>query len=635
MRVVVILLLICVAFAATAAEVAPGVHASGEFLVSVRNPSALRTEAIERAGWKVQTIATVLAYDETTESTTPREKTWLLLSPPGSQSERGMNEHPWDAAHRQAAKKNDAQFSAFLQHIEAAQIVEIEPVVAYEIRGFAERYKAKTSKKEARTPTCAAAPEGFVVSCAPASFQWPNVKQVSWHLDDDKTELRKAQQRAAASFETGSVVRIAHLDTGYYPTKDMITPPKFDTSLSRSMIPDDRCGPTGIDCYQGGTPNGHGPETLSVLAGGKVQVAAANGYPAYTDYVGGAPLAEVFTLRVSPSVVLIWPLHVGQGIFNALDKKADVISMSMGGAPSYFLRDAVNSAYDQGTPMFFAAGDFFHLPIPLLSIDIPPHTMIYPARFSTATPVSGITASGRSYGLNPSWFLSVLRGEVMEWMMRGSYGPAHLMKDRGLTMNSPNITSRYGTIAFQPNQLHFNFEGTSAATPQAAASAALWLQYHRNEFTPSEWRSWVKTQAAYDALTSTASLPHQPFAVERFGAGVVQANNALDVPKPSNPVKRPPGKIGVDWITLLASILGFGPGDHQPTGDEAELHRSMLQLEVAQLLTTEPKLREIVNGDFEHTPTKSQIAQLARALEKHPRASQYLKRAIAAKRGAS
>ena len=98
--------------------------------------------------------------------------------------------------------------------------------------------------------------------------------------------------------------------------------------------------------------------------------------------------------------------------------------------------------------------------------------------------------------------------------------------------------------------------------------------------------------------------------------------------RPTNPVKRPPGKIGNDWITILAAILGIDPNDPPPTGQEAEIRRSMLQLEVAQLLTTEPELRDIVNGDFENTPSQRQLEQLARALARHPRASRYLRRAV-------
>lgn len=618
----VLVLLFC--FAATAQEVAPGVHHSGEYLVSVRDAGALRMDRLATQGWTAQTLLTIPSNDETNAPA----KTWVLLSPPEAKKcprVVAAAEHPWDRAHRSVAT---GALTTVADFVDMSQVIEIEPVVAYEVRGFAERYAAAMAKREKIAPACDEGPGDTVVACLPASFQWPNVKQVSWHMNDDRTQLRMAHNRAQAAFQQPPFVRIAHLDTGYYATTDTITPPRFLTDESRSFIPCDVCGETGIDCWKGGLPNGHGPSTLSVLAGGKVSFAGGNGYPAYNDYVGGAPLAEVFTYRVSPSVALLYPLHVAQGIVGAIENDADVISMSMGGAPSHFLRDAVNLAYDRGIAMFFAAADFIRLPVPIVPIEIPPHTMVYPARFTTATPVSGMTASGRSYGLNPSCFLSVLRGEAFDWMLRGSYGPEHLMRDRALTAVSPNITARYGTASFPRNQVKFSFQGTSAATPQAAAAAALWLQVHRNEFAPNEWRTWVKTQSVYDALISTAELPKRAGAVDQFGAGLIQASEALDVRRPANPVKRPPGKIGIDWITILAAILGIDPNDPPPTGQEAEIRRSMLQLEVAQLLTTEPELRDIVNGDFENTPSQRQLEQLARALERHPRASRYLRRAV-------
>ncbi|HKR67129.1 MAG TPA: S8 family serine peptidase [Thermoanaerobaculia bacterium] len=638
MRKLFVAILVCAAGFVHAAEfeAAPGVHFTGEFLVSVRGDVQPMTRAAISSGWTARKLATV---HSTQTDTAPRSntnaattKTWFLVSPPPapSDSREAPREHPWDAAHRHVARKAAGE-SSVLANLDLNQIVEIEPVVAYEMRGFGARFARAAARAEAKKKPCEGGEAGTVIACGPASFQWPNVKETAWHQNDDRTELRKARERAASSFTGPNIVRIAHLDTGYYKTNDTITPPNFDFDLSQSMIPNDNCGETGIDCYQGGLPNGHGPETLSVLAGGKVKFAGGNGYPAYEDYIGGAPLAQVFTYRVSPSVILIWPMYVAGGIFNAVDNKADVISMSMGGAPSYFLRDAVNEAYANGVPMFFAAADFLRLPIPFIPIEIPPHTMVYPARFSTATPVSGMTAGSRSYGLNPSWFLSVFRGDAFSWIMRGSYGPAHLMSDRALTTYSPNITSRHGTSAFVPNQIQFSFAGTSAATPQAAAAAALWLQMHRNEFTEDEWRSWVKAQAAYDALVKSADLPNVPHATEYFGAGIVKANRALDVPK-GTPVRRPNGEIGVDWITELVKILGINPNDPPPTGVEAEEHRSMLQLEVAQLLTTEPKLRDIVNGDFEHRPSDAQLRRLRRAIAKNERASSYLRRAAAAKR---
>ncbi|HEX8155500.1 MAG TPA: S8/S53 family peptidase [Thermoanaerobaculia bacterium] len=640
-RLVSALLAVCCAVAAAGQEVRPGIHFDRRFLVATRGVQA--REGLPAfvpkapAGWTLRTIVTTDVPGTFTidgrQSTYAAPKTWHVLEPAAATLDAAAaSMHPWDLAHHIVAGTAPGAMATMLDPglIDTGMIEELEPNVAHVEPSLARRMGEALTRRGSSAKTCPDAPQGTVVACGAASFHWPNIPRVDWHQANDFTQLAAARKRTEAAFAAGPRVRIAHLDTGYYKTNDTITPPFFLFDKSKSMIPNDRCGQTGIDCYMGGLPNGHGPETLSVLAGGKINFAAADGYPAYDDYLGGAPLAEVFTYRVSPSVVLLWPLYVSEGIFSAVDEnKADVISMSMGGAPSFMLRDAVNHAYDHGTAMFFAAADFFRLPVPFLPIEIPWHTMVYPARFTPATPVSGMTASKRSYGLTNSWW-TLFRGDFTSWALRGSYGPARLAKGRALTATTPNITSRHGTSAFVPNQIQFSFSGTSAATPQAAAAAALWLQAHRNDIPADQWQTWRKTQLVYDALTSTAVCPQKHRCEELFGAGLIQANAAIDE-LPANPVKRDPAKIGVDWITLLAKIIGVNPNDPPPTGHRAELHRKMLQLEVAQLIASDRELNAMLGGDHESKPDAATLERLARALERHPRASAHLRRSVAAR----
>ena len=276
----VLAMLACVASVAFAQEVAPGVHFTGQILVSVRGaltneiPSAATAE--NPGGWTVRQLATVRGSSDLEGPAAAEPKTWLLLTPPSITEARGGDRtHPWDVSHRLIAGLMSDAMSEIPSVVDSDRIVEMEPVVAYEMRGISGRLAASAAK----TPllACEEGPAGLVIACGAASFQWPNVPRVSWHQDDDRTQLRKARMRAEKHFQSGDVVRIAHLDTGYYATNDSITPPRFDFALSRSLIPNDRCGPKGIDCYQGGLPNGHGPETLSVLAGGKVQFAGGAG----------------------------------------------------------------------------------------------------------------------------------------------------------------------------------------------------------------------------------------------------------------------------------------------------------------------------------------------------------------------
>ena len=85
--------------------------------------------------------------------------------------------------------------------------------------------------------------------------------------------------------------------------------------------------------------------------------------------------------------------------------------------------------------------------------------------------------------------------------------------------------------------------GTSSATPQVAAAAALWLQKHRSEFAESEWRSWRKTEAVYQTLFRSADATHdRPYprhsdgrTVGRyFGNGLLRAERALALDAPAD-----------------------------------------------------------------------------------------------------
>jgi hypothetical protein len=72
--------------------------------------------------------------------------------------------------------------------------------------------------------------------------------------------------------------------------------------------------------------------------------------------------------------------------------------------------------------------------------------------------------------------------------------------------------------------------GTSAATPQVAAAAALWLQYHRNEFTKQQWESWEKPEAVYYALLKSAERdPKKNWPDRYLGSGLLKASEALDI----------------------------------------------------------------------------------------------------------
>ena len=150
---------------------------------------------------------------------------WLLATP-----RQGSNEHPWDAAHRVASHSN---YSIY-----------VEPDLL----------------QEAASPPEATAQTGL-------NQDWPPYVSVSpgWHLAD-----------AFAGFEgvrglaTGNGVRIAHLDTGYWPPHDS-TPRLVKRGLGYNFYENNH---NTTDPGLGGSLRqpGHGTATIAILAGNTVDL---------------------------------------------------------------------------------------------------------------------------------------------------------------------------------------------------------------------------------------------------------------------------------------------------------------------------------------------------------------------------
>jgi Subtilase family len=388
---------------------------------------------------------------------------------------------------------------------------------------------------------------------------WASVKSGDkydplWHLNDEYSQLRRAREMVRK--ETGSAgggLTVAILDTGY------------DARLRHGLPKNLAADSAERDAYQrlqvhgksnwllpGQYGESHGSKTMSVLAGSRIRICGDTKQIGCNEELGGIPDARIVPYRIAPWVASPTTANLAYAIDHASRvEKADVISMSHGGAPTMMWMDAVNAAMDRGTAMVAATGDYVNLPFFNAGIGTPAAS-VYPAACRRVLAAGGVTASGKSYAKTDwSRFPFSLKAFV-----RASYGPDgwhwhwnksthedwkkrdqsqvqrlglhHIYPVNGY---APNVLAlpparKNGTRADRA-ELHFG--GASASTPQVAAAAALWIAYYEKELRAAGlWNSWEKPQMAYLALLHSA---HRPEGTEwpdvYLGAGNLRAAEAL------------------------------------------------------------------------------------------------------------
>ena len=335
---------------------------------------------------------------------------------------------------------------------------------------------------------------------------FPKGNGFAWHLCQSgllpaRREIEQMQDRAR--------VRIGILDTGYDPGHNAC-PENILKALEHNFVDDGQPANSAVDPYPRApfSNPGHGTGTIGILAGGRLSGMAMqeqNG-----DYLGGAPLAEILPVRISPAVVLLYTSAFAQGLDyliapggNDADR-VDVVSMSMGGVASRAWADVVNHAYDCGIVLVTAAGNNF---------PGTPRSIVYPARFLRVIAACGVMADGTPY----------IRDRIPRGEMAGNWGPPSKMAHSALAAYTPNTP--WAEINCKAI-VDMDGQGTSSATPQIAAAAALWLQKHKPEM--KGWRGFEVVEAVRHALFESANAA-LPDSAAYFGRGVLRADAALAV----------------------------------------------------------------------------------------------------------
>ena len=390
---------------------------------------------------------------------------------------------------------------------------------------------------------------------------------IDQHLD--LTELRQARKFVADN--TKGSIRIGHIDTGYDP-KHKVRPANLNYELQRNFVAGEAedCAADNPAYSHFGFPfqYGHGTGTISILAGNKLE--GVNPAGANTrDYLGGAPYADVVPIRISETVIQLIPRLMAQGIHYATQprvpsKRCDVISISMGGPVSECWTRRVNEAYKAGVCIVAAAGNNYD---GVFSTDT-----VWPARYNRVIGVTGVMTNGSPYAKLPLFVMS------------GNYGPPTKLCS-SIAAYTPNIP----WPAFHcDNLVHLDGAGTSAATPQIAAAAALYLQFWGEKGAFLDKPLWYRVEAARQALFTTAAAPAVPSDSQYLGRGILSAMCALKCKPPKKLEMTPPDTTAPPFVI-------------EETKKVEVRHRElrlMYQVEIAQLLHQCRALRAILPDPY-------------------------------------
>ncbi|EJM74800.1 S8 family serine peptidase [Pseudomonas sp. GM55] len=411
-----------------------------------------------------------------------------------------------------------------------------------------------------------------------------------WYQDPQHGQFDKLLAKIG-TVSSAKAVRVAHLDTGYDPHHRCL-PVNLEHHLERNFVDEDRPNDASDDsCGLVNNP-GHGTATLSVLAG--------NPLPEM-NRLGAAPFVKVVPIRVANRFELFY----NSAIVNALRYVRDlcqdpktavqVVTMSMGGLPSQLWAEEVNALYEEGVVLVAAAGNNFG--------NAPTHHIVYPARFNRVIAACGVMADHKPYA------------DLPVTLMAGNHGPASTMRT-AMAAYTPNIPrAKFGCS----NTIDWNGGGTSSATPQIAAAAAIWIQKNRTKWNAYPDK-WMRVEAVRTALFNSANNTN--FA--KLGHGELRALDAYGVAPPTA-VALQNKKEEVDAISFpfLRVLTGLGMAQFGNT------QQKMLELESLQL--SQSAAIQAILPDPDVDPDTLSLAQrvaLAQALSQHPRASQALRRAL-------
>ena len=311
----------------------------------------------------------------------------------------------------------------------------------------------------------------------------------------------------------GAHIRVGHPDTGYRLHPEIHDADRLLSELGYDF--EDK-KPDPKDPLK--RPNyGHGTATASVIMS---SIGSPDGNATYVS--GAAPKAELVPFRVSSSVVHFKFGNVVKSIYESIDQKCHVISMSLGGPfGSKALSEAIKDAQDAGLVLLSAAGNKYK-------------KVVYPAKIDTVVAVAASNCDDKPWK-------DTARGKEVDIS-----GPGESVWRA--------FTDRKGNYDVERSS------GTSYAVATLAGVCALWLSHHGRANLIEKYRK-ENLNAVFQKIVRTEGFRELPgWDTAKFGPGIVDAKKILKAALPKlAPVRRFarefPAAVSLNTVEELASYF--------------------------------------------------------------------------------
>ena len=362
----------------------------------------------------------------------------------------------------------------------------------------------------------------------------------------------------------GARIKVAHPDTGYTKHDEIWNPkPRKRRVLAREgydFEDDDFDATDPLD----GLFAGHGTGTASVI------MSNHNPSPTATWVSGVAPKSQLIPYRVSASVLHFDFTNVAQAIHAAIDQKAHIISMSLGGPiPSRFLERAIDRAVAKGIIVLAAAGNVWPW-------------VVYPARYESVLSVAAVNCLKKPWSKTAS-------GSAVDISAPGE------------------SVWRAATLPDSPDPYYVGMSsGTSYAVASVAGACALWLAYHGRKRLIKKYGAANLVSVFREILLTRGFEKPAGWKTDKHGVGILRADRLLEAPLPGTPpaVELAP----LPPPTSLERMSDYFPADDRPLlrgvlAPMLRVHPEELDAELARHgnelafhLATNPALRKAVHG---------------------------------------